>query len=65
MIQTKGNHNFKSEIQKNAIINIDNFFNLQEKIINLFRNYSFFLSESKYKAKHGEGHKTLTPKEML
>ena len=36
--------------------------NLREKIINRFRDYSFLLSEAKYKAKHGEGVKILTPK---
>ena len=27
--------------------------------------YSFFLSEAKYKAKYGNSHKILTPKQML
>ena len=42
-----------SGYQKEIIYNIGKFFYLQEKIINLFRGYSFLLSESKYKAKHG------------
>ena len=30
-----------------------------------FRDYSFLLSEAKYKAKYGEGLKILTPKQMI
>ena len=56
----------KSPNQKNTIKNITNFFALQEKIIDFFRDYFFFLlSEAKYKAKYGEGLKILTPKQML
>ena len=40
------------------------FFNIRENI-NLFRDYSFLLSEDKYKTKYGEGLKVLTPKQML
>ena len=40
-------------------------FNLREKLINLFKDYYFLLSEAKYKTKHGEGLKILTPKQML
>ena len=29
------------------------FFDLREKIIDFFRDYSLLLSEAKYKAKHG------------
>ena len=36
-----------------------------EKIIEVFRDYSYLLSEVKYKAKHGKGLKILTPKQML
>ena len=35
------------------------------KIIDFFRDYSFLLSEAKYKAKYGEGLKILTPKQMI
>ena len=42
-----------------------NFFDLREKIINFYRDYSILLSEAKYKAKHGKGLKILTPKQML
>ena len=50
----EGNPNFKWENKKKYI-----FFNFRERIINLFTDYSFLLSESKYKAKHGEGLKIL------
>ena len=36
-----------------------------EKIIEVFRDYSYLLSEVKYKTKHGKGLKILTPKQML
>ena len=42
-----------------------NFFDLREKIINFYRDYSILLSQAKYKAKHGKGLKILTPKQML
>ena len=45
--------------------NISNFFDLREKIIDFFRDYSFLLPETKYKAKQGTGLKILTAKEML
>ena len=34
-------------------------------MFNLFRDYSLLLSEVKYKAKHGEELKILTPKQMF
>ena len=37
---------------------------LQEKINDFFRDYSFLLSEAKYKSKYGEGLKILVPKQM-
>ena len=43
----------KSQDHKNTIRNTI-FFNLREKIIQLFRDYSFLLSEAKCKAKYGE-----------
>ena len=42
-----------------------NFFDLRERIIDFFRDYSLLLSEAKYKAKYGKGFKILTPKQML
>ena len=55
----------KSLNQKNTIKNISDFFDLREKITDFFRDYTFLLSEAKYKAKYGEGLKILTPKQML
>ena len=55
----------KSPIQKDIIKNVTAFFDLQEKIIDFFRDYSFLLSEAKYKIKYGEGLKILTSKQML
>ena len=40
----KGNPKFKSEEKISAIQNINDFFDLQEKIIKLFSDYSFLLS---------------------
>ena len=37
----------------------------QEAAIKLFNDYSPIMSEAKYKTKHGEGIKILTPKQML
>ena len=37
----------------------------REKIINFFKDYSFLLYEARYKAKYGERHKVLIPKQML
>ena len=48
----KGNTNLKSEDQIIVIENVENFFNLREKIIDFFKDYSFLLSEVKYKAKY-------------
>ena len=40
-------------------------FDLRKKILIFFRDYSFLLSEAKYKAKYGRGLKILTSKQML
>ena len=37
----------------------------KKKIFDFFRDYSFLLSDAKYKAKYGEGLKILTPKQLL
>ena len=37
----------------------------REAVIKLFSDYSSTVSEAKYKAKHGEGLKILTSKQML
>ena len=55
----------KSEDQKNAIKNIKILYESREKVVKLFNDYSRIVSEAKYKTKHGEGLKILTPKQML
>ena len=42
-----------------------NFFSLKRKNYCFFRDYSFLLSEAKYKAKYERGLKMLTPKQKL
>ena len=42
-----------------------NLFDLREKIIDFLKDYSFLLSETKYKSKYGKGLKILSPKQML
>ena len=61
----KGNLKSKSKDQIRAIQNVQIFFDLREKIINFFGDYSILISEAKYKAKYGEGMKGLSPKQML
>ena len=51
----KRNPNLKSEDQISVIQNVENFFDLREKNIDFFRDYSFLLSEVIYKAKYGKG----------
>ena len=50
----KGNKQSKSEDQISVIQNPKKVLDLREKIIDFFRDYSFFLSEAKYKAKYGK-----------
>ena len=40
-------------------------FYLREKVIDFFKNCSFFVSEAKYEAKHGRAFKILTSKQLL
>ena len=61
----KGNPKSKSKGQIRVIQNVENFFDLAEKIIDFFRDYSLLLFETKHKAKHGKGLKILTRKRML
>ena len=61
----KGNPKSKSEDQISVIKNVQNIFDLTEKIINFFRDYSILLSKAKYKAKHEKGLIILSPKQML
>ena len=64
-----GNPKHKSEMQLYTIKNVKNFYNLRQKFIDLFNNYSKIKSESIYRSKQnktkGAGLKILTPKEML
>ena len=41
------------------------FFELREQIINFSKDYSFLLSEAKYKSKYGRGLRILTSKKIL
>ena len=59
------NPKLKPEDQIHVIQNIENFFDLREKITDFLRDYSFLLSEAKYKAKYQKGLKIVTPKQML
>ena len=61
----KGNPKSKSKDQISVIGNVEKFFELRKKIIDFFRDYSFLLSEAKYKAKYGKGLKLLNTKQML
>ena len=61
----KGNPKSKSEDQISVIKNVQNIFDLTEKIINFFRDYSILLSKAKYKAKHEKGLIILSPKQMV
>ena len=49
--------------------NVQNCFDLREKIIDSFRDFFFFffflLSEAKWKTKYGNGLKILIPKQLL
>ena len=54
----------QSTDQKNTINNITNFFDLREKIIDFFKDYSFFLSEVSTKQNMEKELKILTPKQM-
>ena len=47
------------------IQNVENVFDLREKTVDFFGDYSFLLSDAKFKAKYGRGFKILTTKQML
>ena len=55
----------KSEDQLGLIQNVENVFDFRENTVDFFRDYSFLLSEVKFKAKCGMGFKILTTKQML
>ena len=64
-----GNPIHKSEMQLYTIRNVKNLYDLRQKIIDLFNNYSKIKSQSIYRSKQneieGKGLKILTPKQML
>ena len=55
----------KSNDQVSVTQNVEDLFYLRNKIIDIFRDYSFLPSEAKYKAKYGRASKILTTKKML
>ena len=59
----------KTTEQKEAIKNLENFYNSREEVINSFRDYIEILSNANYNAKQNEtkgtGLKILTPKQTL
>ena len=62
MKQKKGGN---SEVQKCAIKKIKTLYELREKVIKLFDDYSRIVSEATCKTKYGKELKILTPKQML
>ena len=56
---------YKSKEQKSALGNMKLLYESKEATTELFNEYSSIASEAKYKAKHGEGLKILTPKQIL
>ena len=61
----KGNPKSKSKDHIIVIKNVENFFDLREKIIDFFRDHFLLLSDAKYKAKYRRGLKMLSPKQTL
>ena len=55
----------KSEEQESAVKNIKLPYDSQETVIKWFNDCSSVISETKYRTKHGEDLKILTPKQML
>ena len=51
--------------RKSGIKNLKLLYEWQEAVIKLFIDYYLIVSEAKYKAKHIEGLKTLTHKQMI
>ena len=64
-----GNPKNKGEMQLYTIRNVKDLYDLRQKIIDLFSNYSKIKSQSIYRSRHdetkGRGLKILTPKQML
>ena len=61
----KWNRKLRWNEQISLIQNVENVFDLREKIIHIFRDDTFLLSERKYKAKYGSGLKILNTKQTL
>ena len=59
----------KTSEQKEAITNLENFYQSREEVFNFFKDYTKMMIDSKYKAKQDETKgtrlKILTPKQML
>ena len=55
--------------QRETIINLKNFYNSREEVINFFRDFIEMLSDANYDGRknetEGKGLKILTPKQML
>ena len=56
---------FKSEQQKSALENVKLLYKSRQVVFKFLNKYSLIASESKHKAKYGEGLKILSPKQML
>ena len=52
---------FKSKEQESALKNIKLLCDSREAVIKIFNDYSSTISEVKYRTKHGEGLKIITP----
>ena len=61
----KRNPKSKSKDQMSVIQNVQKFFDWREKNIDIFKGYSFLLSEAQYKATYGNILKILSPKQMF
>ena len=61
----KGNPNYKWKDQINTIKNVQKVYNGQENVLKFYNDYTWMVSDAKYKPIHGEGLKILTPKKML
>ena len=61
----KGNLNCRSEDQISIINNIKKLYNVQEKVLHFYNDYTRMVSNAKYKSIYGERFKILTPKQML
>ena len=64
-LNEKVKRKYKSKEQKSAICKIKTFYESQEKVIELFSDYSKIASMAKYRSIIGEGFKILTLEKML